>query len=243
MPCPIWVTNQDVSGGTYSGVWAVEQVAGKGCFAIDARLPSTTNREISGPAAQAPASRLTMLPRAIQRAMRNILLIVALAVIDIDGRSRLPYSSEAFQRHDCGQAAGGTALGPQPCLRGIWTRFCGGRRDRYLREGRRLDQRRGQKRALNPCGYYVILFIYGDIDVLPPHRRARSGSCGAVQSKKSGPSNRDEARGFEHGNEPCQRPKNNHSRMITGIGTPSSQSRSPLPMLASMTFSSARKMR
>jgi hypothetical protein len=43
-------------------------------------LPSTTNREISGPAAQAPASRLTMLPRAIQRTMRNILLIVALAL-------------------------------------------------------------------------------------------------------------------------------------------------------------------
>jgi hypothetical protein len=31
-----------------------------------------------------------------------------------------------------------------------------------------------------------------------------------------------------------QRPKNNHNRMITGIGTPSSQSRSPRPIFASM---------
>jgi hypothetical protein len=31
-----------------------------------------------------------------------------------------------------------------------------------------------------------------------------------------------------------QRPKNSHNRRITGIGTPSSQSRSPRPILASM---------
>jgi hypothetical protein len=31
-----------------------------------------------------------------------------------------------------------------------------------------------------------------------------------------------------------QRPKNSHNRMITGIGTPSSQSRTPRPMSASM---------
>ena len=31
-----------------------------------------------------------------------------------------------------------------------------------------------------------------------------------------------------------QRPKNSHNRMITGIGTPSSQSRAPRPMSASM---------
>jgi hypothetical protein len=34
-----------------------------------------------------------------------------------------------------------------------------------------------------------------------------------------------------------QRPKNNHNRMITGIGTPNSQSRSPLPIFASMNSS------
>jgi hypothetical protein len=31
-----------------------------------------------------------------------------------------------------------------------------------------------------------------------------------------------------------QRPKNNHNKMITGIGTPSSQSRIPRPIFASM---------
>jgi hypothetical protein len=31
-----------------------------------------------------------------------------------------------------------------------------------------------------------------------------------------------------------QRPKNSHNRRITGIGTPSGQSRSPRPILASM---------
>jgi hypothetical protein len=31
----------------------------------------------------------------------------------------------------------------------------------------------------------------------------------------------------------CQWPKNNHNRMITGMGTPSSQSRSPRPIAAS----------
>jgi hypothetical protein len=98
MPCPIWVTNQDVSGGTYSGVWAVEQVAGKGCFAIGARLPSTTNREISGPAAQAPASRLTMLPRAIQRTMRNILLIVALGMLSISAAAADPLTPQKHSR-------------------------------------------------------------------------------------------------------------------------------------------------
>ena len=34
-----------------------------------------------------------------------------------------------------------------------------------------------------------------------------------------------------------QRPKNNHNRKITGIGTPSSQSKSPRPMFASMNSS------
>jgi hypothetical protein len=33
---------------------------------------------------------------------------------------------------------------------------------------------------------------------------------------------------------PGQRPNNNHNRMITGIGTPTSQSRSPFPIFASM---------
>jgi hypothetical protein len=31
-----------------------------------------------------------------------------------------------------------------------------------------------------------------------------------------------------------QRPKNNHNRIITGIGTPSSQSKSPRPIFASI---------
>jgi len=35
----------------------------------------------------------------------------------------------------------------------------------------------------------------------------------------------------------CQRPKNNHSRMITGIGTPKSQSKIPRPIIVSMNFS------
>src|ERR1700687_3654247 len=35
----------------------------------------------------------------------------------------------------------------------------------------------------------------------------------------------------------CQRPKNSHSRMITGIGTPTSQSRIPRPMFASLNSS------
>jgi hypothetical protein len=35
----------------------------------------------------------------------------------------------------------------------------------------------------------------------------------------------------------CQRPKNSHSRMITGIGTPNSQSRTPRPMFASLNSS------
>jgi hypothetical protein len=34
-----------------------------------------------------------------------------------------------------------------------------------------------------------------------------------------------------------QRPKNSHSRMITGIGTPNSQSRIPLPISTSMNSS------
>ena len=38
-----------------------------------------------------------------------------------------------------------------------------------------------------------------------------------------------------------QRPKNNHNRMITGIGTPSSQSRSPRPIVASMKTLSIQK--
>jgi hypothetical protein len=33
-----------------------------------------------------------------------------------------------------------------------------------------------------------------------------------------------------------QRPKNSHNRMITGIGTPTSQSRIPFPMSASFGF-------
>jgi hypothetical protein len=33
-----------------------------------------------------------------------------------------------------------------------------------------------------------------------------------------------------------QRPKNSHNRMITGIGTPNSQSRIPRPMFASFEF-------
>jgi hypothetical protein len=33
-----------------------------------------------------------------------------------------------------------------------------------------------------------------------------------------------------------QRPKNSHNRMITGIGTPSSQSRIPRPMVVSLHF-------
>jgi hypothetical protein len=36
---------------------------------------------------------------------------------------------------------------------------------------------------------------------------------------------------------PDQRPKNNHSKMITGIGTPKSQSRIPRPIFASMNSS------
>jgi hypothetical protein len=35
----------------------------------------------------------------------------------------------------------------------------------------------------------------------------------------------------------CQRPKNSHNRMITGIGTPSSQSKIPRPMFLSSNFS------
>jgi hypothetical protein len=35
----------------------------------------------------------------------------------------------------------------------------------------------------------------------------------------------------------CQRPKNSHNRIITGIGTPSSQSSSPRPMFASINSS------
>src|SRR5271170_6768570 len=38
-----------------------------------------------------------------------------------------------------------------------------------------------------------------------------------------------------------QRPKNNHNRMITGIGTPSSQSRIPRPMFASLHSSIKRR--
>jgi len=34
----------------------------------------------------------------------------------------------------------------------------------------------------------------------------------------------------------AQRPKNSHNRMITGIGTPNSQSRIPRPMFASFEF-------
>ena len=34
----------------------------------------------------------------------------------------------------------------------------------------------------------------------------------------------------------CQRPKNSHSRMITGIGTPSSQSKMPRPIVSSINF-------
>jgi hypothetical protein len=34
-----------------------------------------------------------------------------------------------------------------------------------------------------------------------------------------------------------QRPKNSHNRMMTGMGTPSSQSRIPRPMFASMNSS------
>jgi hypothetical protein len=33
-----------------------------------------------------------------------------------------------------------------------------------------------------------------------------------------------------------QRPKNSHNRMITGIGTPISQSRIPRPMVVSLDF-------
>jgi hypothetical protein len=39
----------------------------------------------------------------------------------------------------------------------------------------------------------------------------------------------------------AQRPKNNHNRRITGIGTPSSQSRIPRPMIASLISSIERK--
>jgi hypothetical protein len=35
----------------------------------------------------------------------------------------------------------------------------------------------------------------------------------------------------------CQRPNNSHNRMITGIGTPSSQSKIPRPIIASMKSS------
>jgi hypothetical protein len=38
-----------------------------------------------------------------------------------------------------------------------------------------------------------------------------------------------------------QRPKNSHSRMITGIGTPNSQSRIPRPMFASFEFLNRRE--
>jgi hypothetical protein len=34
-----------------------------------------------------------------------------------------------------------------------------------------------------------------------------------------------------------QWPKNNHNKMITGIGTPNSQSKIPFPILASLKFS------
>jgi hypothetical protein len=40
-----------------------------------------------------------------------------------------------------------------------------------------------------------------------------------------------------------QRPKNSHNRMITGIGTPSSQSKIPRPMVSSSNFSIERKTR
>jgi hypothetical protein len=35
----------------------------------------------------------------------------------------------------------------------------------------------------------------------------------------------------------CQRPKNNHNRIITGIGTPNSQSKIPRPIIASLNAS------
>jgi hypothetical protein len=38
-----------------------------------------------------------------------------------------------------------------------------------------------------------------------------------------------------------QRPKNNHNRIITGIGTPSSQSKSPRPIVSSMLVNVATK--
>jgi hypothetical protein len=40
-----------------------------------------------------------------------------------------------------------------------------------------------------------------------------------------------------------QRPKNNHNRIITGIGTPNSQSRSPRPMSASFDSSIEKETR
>jgi hypothetical protein len=39
----------------------------------------------------------------------------------------------------------------------------------------------------------------------------------------------------------CQRPKNSHNRIITGIGTPSSQSKMPRPMVLSSNFFNQRK--
>ena len=57
-----------------------------------------TNRCISGPAAQAPASGLTMLPRAIQRAMRNILLIVALATLSISTAAADSLTPQKYSR-------------------------------------------------------------------------------------------------------------------------------------------------
>ncbi len=41
------------------------------------------------------------------------------------------------------------------------------------------------------------------------------------------------AGGGPHTYRQCQRPKKNHNRIITGIGTPISQSKSPRPIFAS----------
>jgi hypothetical protein len=37
-----------------------------------------------------------------------------------------------------------------------------------------------------------------------------------------------------------QRPKNNHNKMITGIGTPNSQSKIPRPIIASLNSDDSR---
>jgi hypothetical protein len=69
-------------------------------------------------------------------------------------------------------------------------------------------------------------------------RRKSAGAEGLKSNKKQAPPRNDGAWSQVRNQfSRCQRPKNNHSKMITGIGTPNSHNKTPRPMLVSSTNS------